>query len=80
MVNLVLTVPEEFKILDRLGVPAREWDIKLTNGTFVGVIELIDDGYMYTDSFGHLTSFVEGETFGEVVIWVALSMNQLTLH
>lgn len=80
MIDLVLTVPEEFELLDRLGVPPREWDVKMNNGTFIGVIEICDDGFMYTDSFRHLTTFFEGESFNEVVMWIALSMNQVTLH
>lgn len=80
MINFRLECPKEFESLARLGVPPVEWDVKLSDGTFAGVLEIVDDGFMYTDSFRHLTVFFDGESFSEVVEWIALSMNDVTYH
>lgn len=58
----------------------QEWNVTAIDGTFLGVIEEVDDGYMYTDSFRHLTTFFEGESFYEVGNWVADSFNPLVVH
>lgn len=61
---------------DQLSLHVQEWDVKTMDGTFLGVIEELDDGYTYTDSFGHLTTFFEGEAIIEVSKWVADSLNK----
>ncbi len=79
-VAIHFVAPEEMQNLARLGVPVNEWDVKTINGTFIGVVETCDDGFMYTDSFGHLTTFFDGETLMEVTVWVNESVNQPVLN
>ena len=61
---------------EQLSLHIQEWDVKTIDGTFLGVIEEYEDGYVYTDSFGHLTTFFEGEGLIEVCKWVADSFNK----
>lgn len=75
-VAIHLVVPEEKQNLARLGTPINEWDVKTIDGTFLGVVETCDDGFMYTDSFGHLTTFFEGESIVEVTVWISNSLNK----
>ncbi len=74
-----LTTPFESQELARLGIPLKEWDVKtVENNQLLGVIEVFDDGYMFTDTFGHMTEFLDGEEIPEVFNWVAGSFNNAT--
>ncbi len=66
--------------INPMSLHIREWDVKAINGTYLGVVEELDDGFMYTDSFGHTTNFFDGESLTEVRDWVADSINNTTLH
>lgn len=79
-VAIHLVAPEEKQSLARLGVPVNEWDVKTIDGTFLGVVETSDEGFMYTDTFGHMTVFFDGETLMEVTAWVNESVNQPVLN
>ncbi len=62
-----LTTPVDAQELARLGVPLAEWDVKTIEGNeLLGVIEVCDDGHMFTDTFGHMTEFLNGEELLEV--------------
>lgn len=65
---------------NQMSLQVREWDIKTISGQFLGVIEEIGDGFTYTDSFGHLDSFFEGESLNEVRDWVSDSLNRTLKH
>jgi len=65
---------------DQLSLHIQEWDVKTINGTLLGVIEEIDDGYMYTDTFGYMETFFEGEDLYEVRDWIADSVNKATMN
>lgn len=58
----------------------REWDVRTITGTYLGVIEEFEAGYMYTDSFGYLQTFFDGEGLAEIQYWVENSFNNTTLH
>lgn len=77
MINIHTTTPFEIQEQAVRGIPIREWDVRTVIGdNFLGVIEDSDEGYMYTDSFGHLTTFNDGEEMSEVIQWVFDSINQ----
>ncbi len=62
-----LTTPLEALARARLGIPLAEWDVKTVQGDqLLGVIEVCDDGHMFTDTFGHMTEFMNGEELLEV--------------
>ena len=79
-VAIHLVAPEEKQNLARIGVPVNEWDVKTIDGTFLGVVESCDEGFMYTDSFKHLTTFFEGESIMEVTVWINDSINQPAMN
>lgn len=62
------------------GLPVQEWDVKTITGTFLGVIEEFDEGYVFTDSFGHGTTFLEGESILDVSKWVGEDFNRPLKH
>ncbi len=64
-----------------LGLPRNDWDVRtIVGGQFLGVIEDSDNGFMFTDCFGHLTTFFDGEEMLEVMRWVDRSVNEKTVH
>ena len=65
---------------NQMSLHNREWDIKTVDGTLLGVIEEHEDGYVFTDSFGHLTTFFEGESLMEVTKWVGDEINCSLKH
>lgn len=65
---------------DQTGLPIQEWDVKTVTGTFLGVIEEIDKGFIFTDSFGHGNLFLEGESLTEVCRWVGDEINYSLKH
>lgn len=74
-----LTMPFEAQEAARLGIPPAEWDVKtVETNQLLGVIEVFEDGYMFTDTFGKLTEFLDGEEIMEVFNWVADSFNNAT--
>lgn len=74
-----LTTPFEAQAQARLGMPPVEWDVKtVETNQLLGVIEVCVDGYMFTDTFGKLTEFLNGEEIVEVFTWVADSFNNAT--
>lgn len=76
-----LTMPLEAQAQARLGIPPAEWDVKtVKTDQLLGVIEVCDDGYMFTDTFGHLTEFMNGEELLEVYSWVVDSFKNATLN
>ena len=78
MIEIFMTPPLGDQ--ERFG-PRNEWDVRtMVGGQFLGVIEDSDDGFMFTDSFGHLTTFFDGEEMLEVMRWVDRSINERTVH
>ena len=74
-----LTTPMDAQAQARLGMPLVEWDVKtIESNQLLGVIEVCVDGYMFTDTFGKLTEFLDGEEIMEVFNWVADSFNNAT--
>lgn len=65
---------------DTKSLHIQEWDVKTINGTFLGVIEEVDEGYVFTDSFGHGTLFLDGESILEVSKWVGEDFNRPLKH
>jgi len=65
---------------DQVSLDIQEWDVKTINGTLLGVIEEYEDGYVFTDSFGHLTTFFEGESLMDVSRWVGDDINRTLKH
>lgn len=81
MNQIHFTVPFEAQKAARLGMPVTEWDARTVIGdTLMGVVESSDVGYMFTDTFGHLTTFEDGEEIHEVFAWVAESLNPTTVN
>jgi len=67
MVEVHLVVSQEQQRLAMLGMAPTEFDILIAEtDEFVGVIEPTDIGYMFTDTFGHLTMFDDYESVNDV--------------
>lgn len=76
-----LTTPMEAQAQARLGIPPAEWDVKtVETNQLLGVIEVCDDGYMFTDTFGHLTEYMNGEELLEVYNQVVELFTNTTLN
>ncbi len=76
-----LTTPIEAQASARLGAPLSEWDVKTVQGDeLLGVIEVCEEGYMYTDSFGRMELFLNGEELTEVYNWVVDSFSNATVN
>jgi len=80
MINIYMSPPMGLDIQKTI-LPPSEWDVRtIVGGRFLGVIEDSDDGFMFTDSFGHLTTFFDGEEMLEVMRWVDRSINERIVH
>lgn len=76
-----LTTPLDAQAQARLGIPPAEWDVKtVETDQLLGVIEVFVDGYMFTDTFGHMTEFMNGEELLEVYNRVVDLFTNATLN
>ncbi len=81
MVDIHIVVPKEQQALARNGITPSEFDVlAVGNDEFLGVIEPTDSGYMFTDSFGHLTVFEAVADVTEVFKAVDDMFNPTSVH
>lgn len=81
MIDIHIMVPLDQQKFARAGIAPKEWDVMIVgNDELLGVVETFESGYTFTDSFGKMTEFNDGEGVGDVMRWIHNDINSATIN